>query len=211
MTISFVNFERWITTAPIIQRSAEEYTCDVKTMWKSVENYHAAVEPKKSWFWGLFSRSSETPPPVAPDKDSIWEQNYEGLTMMLKLYLHNDNGLFFTYFLDGKPIGVMTLKPPGMYGSFTIKHIATHPAVQACGGTMMEYALYYAGQNAWVQKINLSPLNAGARAAYKALGFKPMEGLDYMELDPAASDGVWQRVGSDWRIAKYVGQNYLVM
>jgi hypothetical protein len=201
-----VDFEKWVTLAPIAERSADEYTKDVKAMWASVESYDAPAKKSGfSRFKGLFSK------PTAPvEVDSGWTDNHAALSMMLKNYLHNTKGHFLTYFLTGIPVGVMTLVSP-TGASFKVQHIATHSAVSGAGGSMLEYAFYYAEKNNWPQKIQLSPLNHVARAAYKALGFKTIEdGTGYMALNPADSDGKWAQVSGNWRLAKYAGQDYVV-
>ncbi len=201
-----VDFERWVTLPPIVDRSADQYAKDLKAMWASIESYDAPV--KKSGFYNLWGLLSTPTAPVA--MDSGWADNHAALSMMLKNYLHQDEGYFFTYFLSGVPVGVMTLRGP--YGTyFKVQHIATHSAVSGAGGSMVEYAFYYANKNSWPQKIQLSPLNQVARAAYKALGFKTLtDGTGYMALDPADSDGKWSQISGNWRLAKYAGQNYVV-
>lgn len=202
--MALLDFERWVTSAPISRRSPDEYTQDVKNMWASVESYDAPVE--KSWstsLWEMLSRQT------SPLVDEAWTDNQTALSMMLKNYLHSTDGHFFTYFLNGIPVGVMTLKDPAG-ANFKVRHIATHSAVSGAGGSMFEYAFYFARQNNWPERIELSPLNHVARSAYKALGFKTIEdGTGYMALDPANSDGKWASVSGNWRLAKYAGQNYV--
>ena len=199
--MDFVSFERWIDLAPIVTRTPDEYTSDVRALWESIQNFNTPVQKS------LFTRFqdwlySNTPPEV----EERWRDNQTALAIMLSNYLHNTDGHFFTYFLSGVPVGIMTLRKHND-SAFIVQHIATHPAVGGAGGSMFEFAFHYAAQNGWAENIQLSPLNHVARAAYNALGFKKAGA--YMKLTPGDSDGKWIKVGGNWRLAKYADLQYV--
>jgi hypothetical protein len=208
MRLGFLDFKRWITAAPISERSAKEFRRDVKRLRDGVRDFHPPVTPRKKG----------SPPPPTPDPTSVWAENYDTTEMLIggKNLLLPDTGVFLTYRFLGRPVGVMVLKDQGPgHGipATCVKLIVTHPGVAQAGGSMLEYAFYYARKHGWPQVLHLKP-TITAREAYKKLGFRPLvvggQDTEYMILDPADAGDKWGRVGKDWRLAALVDEGYVI-
>ena len=205
MSFKYIDFQRWINCPPVRVRKSGEFEQDAKRLWESVLAYHGSGQLKSSQ-----SLTGTYMP--------IWHNNYESIKTLIEGGAHKESleltpSTYCTYFLSGKPVGLLKFKrqaihDPVSLDSCYISLLISHPAVSGCGGTLLEYAFHLSREMGWPQSFYLKSVPSAVEA-YRRLGFKKPQTLEYLQLDPNDCGGVWKNVGGDWRLAACESKGYL--
>ncbi|HEX7908069.1 MAG TPA: GNAT family N-acetyltransferase [Paraburkholderia sp.] len=193
---------RWVTEPPIRQLTKEETGFAINqlkgnlTGWDTVKDAHLGTVDVTDW---------QDPKRTQEER---WNQRISSTNSMLKKDFSDETN--FGYFVDGQPIGIMTIDDIGSDNSFYICDLVTHPGSGEAGGILIEHAAQWSDSHGGSGKLELWALDEDALRAYLALGFKsiPQKATNSMMLDPGQTAS-WCKLDGKWRIAKHIGKKYI--
>lgn len=196
---------RWVTEPPLKVLTWKQLITDLRTLSRNMAGWTKVTVPDAITEENIDKRDWHDP---QRSQQKVWNKRIGQTRSMFKPKQFN-NDYIIGYYVQDQPIGFLAMMDM-MTAMPYISAIVTHPGSENAGGILIEAAVQKSDE--WQQggNLELTAGNDNAAKAYECLGFekkpdKPAE----MTLDPSKMSQYWSRVGSKWRLTKYIGKLYV--